>query len=336
METKRITDCKKGIFVIMPKVFLLFFILLLFPPDSSAQSDLRDTVLERKSFGQEYLDEMDTNQDDTLDVSDIVKSAKTAPDTGLPSVSFEKASSEVREGDGTVNVKVNFSKTFAGMLKYNVSGTAVAGSDYGTLNGSVFANGRYTEIPITVNDDNVLEDGTETLVLTVCYNDGENLGYVPGASAQHIVYISDNDALWNGIIENNGMSLHFRMKIIQSPSGTEAGLIGDGYGIIPLRADKSEWTADSVYLDSDSFTAVADQIDIPDTLFGVELKRKLEFNANSGNEAHSIQPDFIKGALTESVTCPDGKGKQFEYTAEGTFTLIRQIPSVESEEIQFE
>ncbi|OQX21840.1 MAG: hypothetical protein BWK80_32130, partial [Desulfobacteraceae bacterium IS3] len=63
MRKRRITDCKKGIFVIMPKVFLLFFSLLFFPLDSSAQSDLRDTVLERKSFGQEYLNEMDTNQD---------------------------------------------------------------------------------------------------------------------------------------------------------------------------------------------------------------------------------------------------------------------------------
>jgi hypothetical protein len=95
METTRITDCKKGISVIMPKVLLLFFILLLYPPVSFAQSersgesDLRDTVLERKSFGNEYLEQMDTNADRTLDVSDVVKSAKTLPDTGLPSASFE-------------------------------------------------------------------------------------------------------------------------------------------------------------------------------------------------------------------------------------------------------
>ncbi len=333
MQKKRIKDCKKGISLIMSKGFLLFFILLLFPLVSSAQSDLRDTVLERKSFGNEYLEQMDTNADRTLDVSDVVKSAKTLPDTGLPSASFEKASSEVSEGDDAINVKVNFSKPFAGTLKYTVSGTATAGSDYGTMNDSILANGVYANIPINISDDDELENGTETLVLTVYYKDGENLGYVPGVSTQHIVYISDNDALWNGIIENNGMALHFRMKIIQSPSGAEAALIGDGYGIIPGIA---ECTADNVDFDSDSFTVVVDGIDVPNTLFGVELKRKFEFNANSGSEGHIVQAELIKGALKESVTCPSEKGKQFEYATEGTFTLIRQIPSVESEEIRFE
>ena len=322
--------CQIGMLMCLTGLCFLSFPVL---AEVGTEQNLRDTVLEHRELVQEHLSEMDMNQDEITDVSDIVSLLKTIPETLLPAASFEQFSSEIREGEDTAIVKVNFSTSFSGMLRYSISGTAAQGADYGTLHDSVLVNGAYADIPIIINDDDELEDKAETIVLTLYYKDGEDLGYVPGASTLHTLYIYDNDALWNGTFENNGMALHFQMKIVQTPLETTGGLVTDGYGIIPLNNGENEWPASSVGLSTDIFNATVEGIVIPKekTLANTDLERKFVFLANSQNDGHLVDPDArISGTLKEFISCPSQA--QLEREIHGTFTLVRQIPVIEAEQ----
>ncbi len=156
---------------------------------------------------------------------------------------------------------------FSGTLRYSVSGTAEQGIDYETSD-SISVDGVYVNLPVSIMDDDKMEDRAETIVLTLHYDMNEDWGYVPGTSVDHTIYIYDNDALWNGSIENNGTALHFQMKIIQSPSGTSGALVTDGHGIIPLNGSDTEWPAHSLVLDKASFDATVDQLLVKQQRFG--------------------------------------------------------------------
>ncbi len=244
----------------------------------------------------------------------------------IPVASFEKFVSNMEEGSAST-VKVNFSTAFNGTFKYNISGTATTGNDYELLGGSIQANGEYVDIPIVTADDSELEK-SETIVLSIYYKDGESPGYIPGASTDHTVYVSDNDAIWNGTIEINDASLHFQMKIIQEPSGAKGALISDGYGIIPLNSEneKGEWPAETISLSKTSFDAVIDHINIPENLTraNTDLRRKFMFQSNN------VKPNEIRGTLTEYLTSSSEKQLNREMT--GTFILLRQIPDIELRE----
>jgi hypothetical protein len=78
-------------------------------------------------------------------------------------------------------------------------------------------------------------------------------------------------------------------------------------------------------LNDTSFGATVEGITIPatSTLANVDMVRELVFTANS------VEPTVISGAVTEEVTC-DG-APQFAYTMDGTFALLKQIPTMPEE-----
>ncbi len=63
-----------------------------------------------------------------------------------------------------------------------------------------------------------------------------------------IVIIFMTMTRWNGTIENNGTTLHFQMKIIQSPVGITGAMVTDGHGIILLNGNATEWPAGSIMM----------------------------------------------------------------------------------------
>lgn len=286
------------------------------------EQNLREAILKNGgNFSEEQLKEMDINNDGKLDVSDIVN---LTPSLSAPVSNFNSFTSVAEEGKGVANVKVNFSTAFSGTLNFTIAGTAVNGSDYEILSGSVPVSDAYVNIPVNITDDNALEETAETIVLTL----SEGSGYVPGASTTHTIYVYDNDAVWNGTIETNGTALHFQMKIIQSPAKTAGALFTDGYGIIPLNGTNYEWTADSVSLTSTLFSAEVNEIVISKSriLANVDMKRKYVFQADS-EKGDIVRPDAeITGKVEEFVTC--SSAKQFEYRSAGTFTLLKPVPNI--------
>ena len=110
-----------------------------------------------------------------------------------PTVSFASASQSAGEESGTRNVVARLNKapatdvTFA----YTVGGTATAGSDFiiadsGTL--SVPKGATTAAIPVTIIDDSV-EDGGETIVLTLTASNG----YAVGTVATHTLTIQNHE-----------------------------------------------------------------------------------------------------------------------------------------------
>jgi len=318
------------------KALSLFLMLMTMPAGLSlaqtgtvTEQNLQDAVLEQKTFTDENLREMDINKDNYVDVADIIK---MSPDS--VSASFEQTSSVTTEGMGTVGVKVVFSKLFTGKFKYSISGTALAGTDYDMMNTTLSVNGSASiYIPIPVKEDAELED-PETVELSIYYNDEEELAYIPGPSLVHTLYIYDNDALWNGSLESDDMSLHFQMRIIQGPSGASGALVTDGYGIIPLNGTGKEWPASGISISDTSFAATVNGISVTNP-FGVTMTRNFVFNADASQSGQTVSRNSeIRGEFTESVLCSDQK--QFERSNTGKFTLIRQIAIIKAQEIAYE
>ena len=122
---------------------------------------------------------------------------------GTPSkkMSFAAKSHIAGEGTGTHDVEVTFDPVpSAGItVNYTVGGTATSGSDFSIANSgtlSVPANTATATIPVTIVDDNAIEDRAETVVLTLV----GSAGYVPGEGnrygSTHTLTIADNDTQW--------------------------------------------------------------------------------------------------------------------------------------------
>lgn len=303
------------------------------PPAIVTEQNLRDAILEHRQFSPEQLQQMDLNGDGQVDVADLVMLLdKLSP--GAPVANFDLISSEVREGEGTASVRINFSTHFSGTLYYSLSGTATAGSDFDALSGSIPVDGVFVDLPISIVDDDELEENAETLTLAVYYETGAGLGYLPGALTEHTLNIVDNDAYWNGIIENSNIDLHFKMKIIRVGSTTTGALIADGFGIIPLIGASTEWQAVSMSLGATWFNADIPEMAISaiETLAGTDLKRRFVFTANQGTSFHIVNPNSeIKGTVREYINFSGQP--QFNREIVGSFTLVRQVSMVEPQEV---
>ncbi|MCY4174555.1 MAG: hypothetical protein OXF25_10980 [Cyanobacteria bacterium MAG CAR3_bin_5] len=121
-------------------------------------------------------------------------------------VSFSRSSGSVREDGGAHNVTVSLTPapSSAISLAYTVGGAAKAGTDYTALSGSVTvaAGVSSVTIPVVITEDTV-EDGSETIVLTL--TDGAD--YNLGATTVHRLTISDDDVAGVSIRESEGSTV---------------------------------------------------------------------------------------------------------------------------------
>ena len=117
----------------------------------------------------------------------------TITDTDVPAVSFGTAASNIGEGGGTKNITVDISPAPATgfTLSYVVSGTAISGSDYTAPSGTVgvAAGQTLVTIPVAVIDDSVVNESSETVILTL----SNGTGYTKGSPSVHTLSINDND-----------------------------------------------------------------------------------------------------------------------------------------------
>ncbi len=348
----------KGALLILPAIILGFILVLTatspFMAHSSAaitEQDLKDAVLGKRTFTAAQLDAMDQigNGDGKVDVADLVA-------FGFPVADFVTGSSEAWEGDGTVNVVVDFASSFTGTLRYSVGGSAKPGDDYEELNGAIAVNGRSVSIPITIKDDGIMDksDGNddtkvrkvETIVLTLFYD--SNSKYVPGSLPEHTVYLFDNDAVWDGSILYNSAAMHFQMRIFQDSNGLRGSIITDGFGIIPSNPDSDElieidgealskWPASSMAAGSTTFDAVVDEIIIPKakTQLDKKMERTFTFHADGTKANNSVDlRSLIIGSVTEKMSFTDQP--QLTRELSGNFMLLREIPVIEARQPDLE
>jgi len=115
------------------------------------------------------------------------------PPPPTPVVSFAAAKSIAGEDSGTHNVAVSLAPAPQAdiTLRYSVGGTAVSGSDYAALSGTVAvpSGAGSVSIPVIIIDDSSHEN-SETIVLTLTTGSGYSLG----SSRRHTLTITDNDA----------------------------------------------------------------------------------------------------------------------------------------------
>ena len=114
-----------------------------------------------------------------------------------PEASFASGSSSAAEDAGTTNVTVILSPAPDTdlTLRYSLSGTATAGSDYaiagatGSSGTVAVSSGRTSvSVPVAITDDSA-EEESETVVLTLA----AGRGYTVGRPATHTLTITDND-----------------------------------------------------------------------------------------------------------------------------------------------
>ena len=152
----------------------------------------------------------------------------TITDNDVPAVFFGAAASSIGEGGGTkyVTVRISPAPATGFTVGYAVSGTATSASDYTAPSGSFsVAVGQNTvTIPVAVTDDSVTSEGSETVILTLSYGSGYELG----SRTVHTLSISDNDgtptASFNTssatIMEGPNKSQSVRINLSPAPSSS--------------------------------------------------------------------------------------------------------------------
>ena len=113
-------------------------------------------------------------------------------DDDSPAVAFVSSASRAGEGAGTHDVTVHLSPAPDTPLAvpYTVTGTAVSGTDYTALSGTltVPASATSATLPVAIADDTARE-GDETVVLTLA----AGTTHTVGAQGTHTLTIADND-----------------------------------------------------------------------------------------------------------------------------------------------
>jgi hypothetical protein len=222
-----------------------------------------------------------------------------------------------------------------GTLRYTVSGTAQAGTDYVLPTGQLQVNGAQVDIQIGLLDDSVYEETVKTLSISLFYEAGAGLGYGLGTSIEHTVYIRDNDAVWRGQIENGGTVIPVAMRVVRNGAAVSVTLIGDEYGIIPTNSRSAEWPASGVTFTDTHFGAVVAGMTVAAsrTLTNLPIRRRFEFVADAATPGHVVDLNArVSGTLTETLTV---EGHEYlNRTSTGGFLLLREVPRVDVPEPQ--
>ena len=228
-------------------------------------------------------------------------SADAVGTESLPVANFTALQSSMTEQDGTVELKVIFSREYSGRLTYSVDGTAEQEADYGSrviVNKSGDAS-REAAIVIDIRDDALMEE-TETIRVTLLPGEGFN----PGPEAEHTVHIQDNDVNWRVMHDVEGMQFDYGIQIIREGENITATARSDGGSGLPAGAYPVTLTATDTRFEAvvGPVTVAADQ-----TLLGVELSRTFTLVANRPEDGSQIdygRPLF--GIATETWTASEG------------------------------
>lgn len=251
-----------------------------------------------------------------------VYKAERAP----PTVSFAARSSIAREGQRSFSVGVVFSTPFVGTLPYATTGTAVLDADYSPATNNVMVDGTTATIPLLIrNEDFVLQED-RTIVLSLLPSAAGTPAFVLGGPRIHTVYLQDNDALWQGTLDIEGLKISFAMSLGQNGSTFQGTVNSDGSGSLP----KGQWPV-AVQATANQFNAAIGPILMPasSSLLGSEFARWIYLDAvPATNATHRVDLNLsIAGSVREEDVFSDVARQHLNRTGasapSGTFVLQR-------------
>jgi hypothetical protein len=106
---------------------------------------------------------------------------------GIAQAYFAEATSQATKQSGTTAVRIYFTKRVTGALGYSIGGTAIAGTHYTALPGTLaLNNANSATLPVEILNNHVRE-AAKTLTLTL----SAGAGYEPATPESHTLTISD-------------------------------------------------------------------------------------------------------------------------------------------------
>jgi hypothetical protein len=230
----------------------------------------------------------------------------------------------VKEGDGVVSLTITISPTYQGSISYVVTGTATSRADYVALGGKIAVTDSTAALNITLVDDLILED-VDSLTVTLL----PDVGYRIGSAQQHTLFIVDNDAMWEGNLVVDGLSMGFTLELARRGTTYQAKLHSDGSTGLP----PGTWPV-TLNATATSFQAVLGPFPVrrEDTLLKATLERRIVLTAQRSDPEQVIDYDkAISGSMTETFTATGG-AVQFERlqgrAIHGTFLLLKETAIV--------
>jgi len=301
------------------------------------EADFRDAILGKRIFSDQELNLLDLNSDGKVDVSDVVVFLKSE---GQPLVNFLSSSSDAGEGDGQALIKVRFSHSFTGVLKYQLT-DVIAGSapQQFTLN----VDGVSADIPFSIIDDATASGKSAVYEFSLIGVGGYN-NYVPGANVIHSLFVHENDTRWYGSlyksaeVANSGgaLSLSFLLDILLKNGVASTSLIADGRGFLPKSASGSNISAIGSTFSADQFSATFNDMPIPvgNSLLTAALSRTLSFQADNALAGQQVSGDLISGVATETISSVDAP--YLNRVMSWNFRLLKAIPNIQMPAIQLD
>jgi antitoxin component of MazEF toxin-antitoxin module len=111
-------------------------------------------------------------------------------------VKSQDAAEPSTNGEFVISIPSGYTSATNLTINYTISGTAVNGTDYNTLSGSIVIPAGSNTINLPVNViDNLITDGTRSVVLTLTGGSDGNETYTPGTNNTAQVDITDNDVI---------------------------------------------------------------------------------------------------------------------------------------------
>ncbi|MGF6849823.1 gliding motility-associated-like protein [Chitinophaga sp. W3I9] len=188
-------------------------------------------------------------------------------------------------------------------VNYTITGTAVNGTDYATLSGSVVipAGDNSVPVPVTVTNDNIIE-GTETVILTV--TDGASQSFVFTAST------TNGNATAN-IADDDAVAANLVLSVAKSKDAAEPGTNGSFRISLPATYTASAPVTVN-YSISGTAAAGSDYAALSGTATILAGQSGVTIPVNVINE------QIIENTETVIMTLTGGTSGSFTYTASTT------------------
>jgi len=242
-----------------------------------------------------------------------------------PKALFSSFTSAASEGVGSAQVTVLFSRAFTGTLHYSVgeASTASSGVDFSALPGTVEVNGTDARIAVPILDDTDIEH-IESIDLRL----EEGAGYSIGSPSNDTLFVDDNDAAWQGMMNEDGASRGFTLEIRRTGATAQGVLRGDATGVIPPSTPpEAGWPVQSIVLTDTHFEAHIENVPVPQertARLGAGFTRSFDLVGNaSQDDPVPFGQTEIWGELTERLVPDSSAFQHLTRTVTGRFFLSR-------------
>ena len=308
------------------KAAILGFMILIAPfaAGDVAEEAMRAVLLESSPAN---LQMHDVNKDSMVNVADLMMLARF-----IPEVEFKERTTLVREGGGPINLELKVGGSFAGNVNYSVRGSAVAPSDYEVASGTVWVSNTNPTLSIVLKDDTEIE-GSETLIVALSAPAPGNLSFALGGVSQHTVTIEDNDAIWEGTLDDGYLQIPFELSLIHSGAGNQAVFTSDGKGAFPV----GSWPTTVATLSQTRFEATVGPVatQAGQTLFQAAFSRSIRLVCEPGPANPQdvfLQGQVINGSMLQEFQFEGATNQHLNRLGAnglaGRFTLRRKTPTV--------